>query len=196
MKIMIGLTGPTGAGKSTLTQVAEGLGFRVIDCDLTARTATEKGKPGLDALTKVFGQDILNSDGTLNRVALAQKAFATKEATELLNITLLPYIAEEIKLLAKGDRIVLDAPTLFESGMNAYCCATVAVLADKQTRLERIISRDQIDLDAATLRMNAGKPDEFYKQNADYILYNNDGDEKIKNNYAELLQQIIKENEQ
>lgn len=194
MRIMIGLTGPTGAGKSTLTPVAEELGFRVIDCDLTARTATERGKAGLTALTEAFGKDILNDDGTLNRAALAKKAFVTAEQTRLLNETLLPYIVEEIKLSAKGDRVILDAPTLFESGIDASCCATVAVLADKSTRLRRILSRDQIDIDAANLRMNAGKPDDFYKERADHILYNNDGDEKIKKQYAQLLQQILKEN--
>ena len=69
--------------------------------------------------------------------------------------------------------VLLDAPTLFESGINNMCDSTVAVLADKIIRLSRICERDLIDEEAAMLRINAGKPDEFYLNNADYIIYNN-----------------------
>ena len=84
----IGLTGPTGSGKSAVSVVAEELGFQVINCDIVARKATEKGSIGLLKLAAVFGEDILNPDDTLNRKALAKKAFSTKENTELLNKTL------------------------------------------------------------------------------------------------------------
>ena len=84
MSIVIGLTGPTGSGKSTASITAEKLGFKVIDCDKLARVAVEKGSEGLVALAAAFGDDILNDDGTLNRKKLAEKAFSTKENTELL----------------------------------------------------------------------------------------------------------------
>ena len=71
MSIVIGLTGPTGSGKSSASKIAENFGFQVIDCDKTAREATEKGTEGLKALVSVFGEDILLSDGNLNRIALA-----------------------------------------------------------------------------------------------------------------------------
>ena len=91
MKI-IGLTGPTGAGKSILTATAQRLGFKVIDCDKVARQAVVKDSEGLKALVKVFGADILLENGELDRKALARKAFSTPENTELLNNTLLPHI--------------------------------------------------------------------------------------------------------
>ena len=97
MSLVIGLTGPTGAGKSSVTSVAEELGFKVIDCDKVARVALEKGSSGLDAVAEVFGNDILNEDGSLNRAALAQKAFSTRENTELLNKTVFPYITDLVK---------------------------------------------------------------------------------------------------
>lgn len=185
MKTVLGLTGPTGAGKSTVSQVAESLGIMVIDCDKVARIAVEPGRSGLKAIIEVFGKTILNPDGTLNRKALAKAAFCDKEHTELLNKTLLPHIVKLIKEMMTEDKILLDAPTLFESGLDSICNKTVAVLADKDIRLKRITSRDKIDTDSALLRINAGKDDEFYLEKADYCVYNNgnliETEEKVKN---------------
>lgn len=189
MKI-IGLTGPTGAGKSSLKNAAENLGFKVIDCDKFARKAVEKGTEGLKALVNVFGEDILLSDGNLNRKALAKKAFSSAENTEILNKTLLPFIVDLVMAECDSEYVLLDAPTLFESGLNAKCNATIAVLADKQTRLSRICERDSISKDEAILRINAGKTDDFYKENADYIIYNNGDLELLNNNFLYILKTV------
>ena len=79
MSIIVGLTGPTGAGKSSASAICKNLGIKHIDCDIIARKATEKGEKGLLAVVNAFGADILNNDGTLNRKALAQKAFKDKD---------------------------------------------------------------------------------------------------------------------
>lgn len=183
----IGLTGPTGAGKSAVSVVAKELGFQVINCDIIARRATEKGSIGLLRLAAVFGEDILNPDDTLNRKVLAEKAFSSKENTELLNKTLLPYIARLIDAEIKSDKVLLDAPTLFESGVDSECDFTVAVLADSEIRLSRIIARDNIDETAARLRMSAGKDDAFYIEKADYILYNNGQIDEVKTAFRQIL---------
>ncbi|MEE0896624.1 MAG: dephospho-CoA kinase [Acutalibacteraceae bacterium] len=189
MKI-IGLTGPTGAGKSSLKTVAENLGYKVIDCDITARKAVEKGTKGLMALVNTFGEDILFSDGSLNRKALAQKAFSTPQNTELLNKILLPFITELVLKECEGDKVLLDAPTLFESGLNEKCTATVGVLADRETRIERIKNRDNLSEDEALTRINAGKTDEFYKQNADFVIYNNGETEEFQKEFEVILSKI------
>lgn len=185
--IIIGLTGPTGAGKSSLKPIAEKLGYKVIDCDKTARQAVKQGTKGLIALVSTFGEDILLSDGSLNRKALAQKAFSTPQNTELLNKTLLPFITELVLKECEGDKILLDAPTLFESGLDAKCTATVGVLADRNTRLERIKSRDNISEPQALIRINAGKTDEFYKKNADHIIYNNGDPIEFQREFGVIL---------
>lgn len=190
-KKVIGLTGPTGAGKSSLTNTAKVLGFKVIDCDILARKAVEKGTQGLKALIKVFGEDILLLDGSLNRKRLAEKAFSSKENTELLNKTIFPFIEQLVQSeMENNDRVILDAPTLFESGIDAVCDKTVAVLASSDIRLQRIMERDAISKDAAVLRMNAGKPDEFYKQNADVCIFNNGDSEDFHNKFKQILTDI------
>ncbi len=189
---IIGLTGPTGAGKSSLTEVAQKSGFYVLDCDKLARKAVEKNTCGLKALVNVFGEDILLSSGELDRKKLAQKAFSNKENTELLNKTIFPFITELVREEMKiAGKIILDAPTLFESGLDKICDKTIAVTADTKIRLARIIERDGIDESAAMLRINAGKTDEYYKERADFVLYNNGDLEEFKLAFTKILKEIF-----
>ena len=191
MSIIIGLTGPTGSGKSSASAVAEKFGLKVIDCDKTARKATEKGTEGLKALTKAFGSEILNQDASLNRKALAALAFKNRESTELLNKTILPYIVELVKSEALGQDTLLDAPTLFESGINEICDKTIAVLADREIRLKRITARDNLTLNEAKTRINAGKHERFYKENADYIIYNNGEEKAFIQSFSDIIKEIM-----
>lgn len=189
MSIIIGLTGPTGSGKSTASELARKLGFKVIDCDIIARKAVEKETEGLKALVEVFGEDILEADGGLNRKSLAEKAFKSPENTELLNKTIFPFIIELVNLELDAEKVLLDAPTLYESGLDSICNEVICILSDREIRCKRIMARDNIDIPAALLRINAGKPDDFYKERTKHIIYNN-GDilfltqefEKIINN--------------
>ncbi len=190
MSILIGLTGPTGAGKSSVSPVAQKFGFKVVDCDVLARKAVLPGTSGLSALKQAFGKKIVQADGTLDRKALAAEAFASAEKTELLNRTLLPHIAELVRSELNAERVLLDAPTLFESGLDSLCDCTVAVLADEQKRLCRIMERDGITNSGAKLRMNAGKPNAYYIERADHILYNNDGPLAFEFEAAGLLKTI------
>ena len=189
MKI-IGLTGPTGAGKSNLTETAQNLGFKVIDCDKVARKAVEKESEGLKALVKVFGTDILLENGELNRKALARKAFATLEQTETLNKTLFPFITELVEKEFDSELILLDAPTLIESGLNKKCDKVIGVWADPEIRLKRICERDGLSLEDAKIRLNAGKDESFYKENTDILIYNNGEIPEFRKEISEILTEI------
>ena len=171
--------------------VAAEKGFFVIDCDKTARKAVEPGTPGLSALVSAFGKGILDAGGFLNRKELASAAFSSAEKTELLNKTLLPHIAALIEPELCREYVLLDAPTLYESGLDKKCDITVAVLADVSERTERIIRRDGLTLNEARLRISAGKPDSFYLERADKILYNNGDFKSFLNDANELFDKII-----
>lgn len=190
MRIIVGLTGPTGAGKSSVTEIAAKMGVKVIDCDFYARKATEKGSECLNALVETFGGEILTDSGELNRKALARIAFSSKEKTQLLNKTILPFIKTLVLAQIDADKVLLDAPTLFESGINEICNKTIAVLSDEKIRLKRIMRRDSISEQDAKIRICAGKDEEFFKSNADYIVYNNEDEKDFLREISILLDKI------
>ena len=195
--VVIGLTGPTGAGKSTARQVAKSLGFFVIDADNVARNVTQKGSKLLPLLENEFSGVV--KEGELDRKALGLKAFSSAENTKKLNSITHPFIVSEIKTIIENARedgakfILLDAPTLFEAGANNLCQKTIAVLADKSERLKRIMARDGLTKPQAECRMNASKTDEFYKQNCDIILYNNTQNDLFLAECEKLFKTISRE---
>lgn len=190
--IKLGLTGPTGAGKTTVARLLEQNGIPLVDADAIARTVTEKGSPVLSALADTFGKEILFPDGSLDRRALAAVAFSSKENTEKLNAVTHPAILARIRRAladATGDAVVLDAPLLFETGLDALCDHTAAIVADEAVRLARITARDGISEEAAKKRMAVQPDTAFYAARADILLYNN-GDRSPAMLAADLLAQI------
>lgn len=176
---VMGLTGPTGAGKSEVARVFAQKGCVVIDADVLSRRAVEKGTACLQRLTEVFSADILLPDGSLDRRALATVAFASEEKTALLNSIVHPEVirmtAEALKAAeAAGKTVaVIDAPLLFQAGMETVCHCTVAVLAPAEIRLNRICERDGLTVEQAQNRMNAQPDDAFYEERATVVLRNN-----------------------
>ncbi len=177
--MIIGLTGATGSGKSTVAKrLCEKYGIAHIDCDKIAREITAANSPVLAQLAQVFGEDIILDDGSLDRVALAARAFSSKETTKLLNSIMHPIITS--MALAKVNTftqegktaVLLDAAAIFESKIDKLCAFTVVVSAPAEIRLDRIMFRDSITREKAVHRMGAQLSDEEYAKNADVILYN------------------------
>lgn len=177
MKVF-GLTGKTGAGKSTVAEKLSALGFSVIDGDKIAREITEKGKPALRELAKEFGCDIIKEDGSLDRKLLASRAFKDKESTARLNGITHPIIKAEFENeLKKAETegfsyAVIDAAALLESSCKDLCEKIIVVTAPEDIRLSRILRRDGITKEQALIRMNAQFPDEYYNEKADILIRN------------------------
>lgn len=176
--VVYGLTGKTGAGKSTACKFLKEKGFYAVDCDLIARKVTEKGSDVLLHLSEAFGEDILFPDGTLNRSLLAQRAFQSKEKTQLLNKITHTAIDEVIRKELKEaesrgfSKAIIDGAALLESPSKRLCEKMIVVTAPFELRLERILSRDNISSSQALSRLNAQKEDEYYLSQADIIIRN------------------------
>lgn len=183
---VIGLTGQTGAGKSTVSGVFRENGFAVIDADGVSRSVTKKGTECLEKLSETFGDVIMNADGTLNRKALAGIVFTDRGELEKLNKIIYPYITEKIvgiikKFSEAGERFVLlDAPTLFESGSDSLCRVIVSVTADFSVRKERIIERDGLSEKQAENRMNSQLSEDFFRENSDFVIENNGTPDELR----------------
>ena len=173
-----GLTGKSGSGKTTASMLLEKKGFYVVDGDILARKATEKGSPVLKKLADFFGDDILLPDGTLDRRKTAERAFSTPENTKKLNeithgeIDRLFSIEIEKAKKAGYENCLFDAAALLESPSKERCDKIIVVTAPLEVRLKRILARDSITEQEALRRINAQKDDEYYFRHADILIRN------------------------
>ncbi len=174
--LIIGLTGQTGAGKSTVAGILAEKGFIIIDGDSIAREITAAGSPVLKMLAAEFGADIIQDDGSLNRKLLGSRAFASRETTQRLNEITHPAITGKIiKIIKtaekKGEKaVVIDAAALLESGIAKMCDMVAVVTAPEKTRLHRIMKRDGLNREETLKRMLAQQNEEYYKEHADVVI--------------------------
>lgn len=173
---VIGLTGQTGAGKTSLCRLLKVAGLEVIDCDITARKAVENPNV-LAALCERFGND-LAPGGVLNRAELARRAFSSADGTAALNAITHPEITRLVLCdIAQAKQcgvrgIVVDAAALLASPLAKECDLIAAVVAPLEARIERIMRRDSITRSAALCRINAQPTEEYYLTKADIIVSN------------------------
>lgn len=181
MKKVIGITGNSGSGKTTATKILKRLfDAEVIDADKVVRELSVPGTKYLDAIKEKFGESVFLEDGILNRKTLAEKIYNSKEDLEVLNGLTFKYVVEEIKFRieeSKSEIIVLDAPLLFESGLNENCTAVIGLTAPFELKVERIVKRDGISEETAYSRINIQAKDEFYLNKADVVIENDNQDE-------------------
>ena len=159
MSRILGLTGGIACGKSTISAYLKEFGLPVIDADECSRAVVEKGSIGLENLTEIFGNKILENDGTLNRKALGQIVFSDSEQLSLLNSVMEPLIREEIfrrlNQENNADLVVLDAPLLIEQHYDKICDFIMTIDVPKKIQLERLIERDKLSEDEAKSRIES-----------------------------------------
>lgn len=190
-KRVIGLTGQTGAGKTEISRILTELGARVVSADKAAREAVQDSEVKA-AMCARFG-DVLLPDRSLDRRKLAQIAFSSPKKTAALNAITHPKIAQimlrEAEELPCGT-VFFDASQLFESGEDLYCDTIISVIADRDIRVQRLISRDGLSRPEIELRMSAQLSEEFFKQHSDYIIVNNGSDAELHAAVRELYERL------
>ena len=179
---IIGLTGPSGAGKGEVGMRVQRLGIPVIDTDAVYHEILRPPSLCLEELLRTFGKSILAPDGTLDRGALAALVFdkdddARRRHQRLNEITHRYVIERSFALLEHyamdgASAAVIDAPLLIESGLDQICDGVIVVLADREVRLDRLLARDQKDKAAIITRLDAQPQDDFYLARADAVIYN------------------------
>ena len=171
--LIVGLTGGTGAGKTSALAALEDLGGTVLDCDAVYHQMLRTDPALRGAITAAFGP-VFCPDGSLDRQKLGTLVFSDHAALDRLNAIVYEYLPPELLRRAQGHTLVgLDAISLMESGLGKLCACTVAVLAPAEDRVRRIMARDGISEDYARLRISAQQPDVFYRERCSQILENN-----------------------
>ena len=191
--LVIGLTGPSGAGKGEVGRIFSAYGLPVINADEVYHRLLLPPSSCLKELTAEFGGEILTPTGELDRKKLSETVFANPTALQRLNSITHRYVMEEIRrqleqLRRAGTRAaVLDAPQLFEAGADKDCGTVISVLAEKRLRIERIMARDGIDAERAIRRVNAQKSDDYFRTHSDYVIENNGSTEHLLPRVCKIL---------
>ena len=178
MKI-IGLCGTSGSGKGMAGRFFSAFGCRVIDTDKLYHGMIESDSECSREIISEFGETVKNESGGVERKKLSQIVFSDKERLEALNRIAHKYVKLVCLEIAERERrsgteiLIIDAPQLFEAGMQEDCDATVAVIAERETRIERICNRDRISAERAIARIEAQHTDEFFSEHCDYVIENN-----------------------
>ena len=190
----IGITGGIGSGKSTVTKYLVKKGYEVIDCDKLARQVVEKGSPALSEIVQAFGSDILDEEGNLNRSATAELVFHDDSKREILNSITHRAIYDIIdrKVSERPDgSYFIDAPLLFESGMEKDLDVVWLVSCRDDVRIKRIEQRDGMAEDMIQARIASQMDEEEKKMKAGEILDNSGTREELYDQVERLLEKYL-----
>ena len=172
--LIVGITGPTGAGKTSALRALEQLGGCVLDCDAIYHDMLRSDENLRNAIKSAFG-NVFTPDGRLDRQKLGTLVFGDPQQLERLNTIIYAHIPRELerRMAASPAPIIgIDAINLVESGLSKLCDRTLAVLAPVEDRIRRIMARDGISDEYARLRVAAQKDDAFYRTHCTDILEN------------------------
>lgn len=198
--LTIGLAGGSGSGKGTVASVFAEYGIPSIDTDYIYRKMTSPGGECIPLLAEEFGFGIILADGSLNRKALARIVFSEggEGAKKRLEAITHKLILEEVRKILEEYRkagkaaALVDAPLLFESGFDRECDKIIAVVADKPTRVMRIINRDKISEEQAKRRIEAQLPDDYIISKSDFLIVNNGEISELKIQIENIINSLLK----
>lgn len=190
---IIGITGGIASGKSTVSLYLQELGFTIVDADLASRAVVEPGEEAYHQVVKAFGEDILLTDGNIDRVKLGSIIFNDQEKRLLLNGIVHPAVRNWMRVkteaaLASGEETVfMDIPLLFESKLTFMVDKTLLIYVDEQVQLERLMNRNGLSETEALARINSQMPLADKKALADAVIDNNGDINETKRQVKTIL---------
>ncbi|MEY8756130.1 dephospho-CoA kinase [Peribacillus frigoritolerans] len=190
---IIGITGGIASGKSTVSLYLQELGFTIVDADLASRAVVEPGEEAYHQVVKAFGEDILLTDGNIDRVKLGSIIFNDQEKRLLLNGIVHPAVRNWMRVkteaaLASGEETVfMDIPLLFESKLTFMVDKTLLIYVDEQVQLKRLMNRNGLSETEALARINSQMPLADKKALADAVIDNNGDINETKRQVKAIL---------
>ena len=192
--LRIGLCGGSGSGKGYICNILKSMDFPCLDTDALVHLMYNKDQSLISSLAKIFGNQIISSSGGIDRKILREIVFSDRNALETLNITVHQKVSEYCrnwmdeheKSCVKA--VFIDAPQLFEAGMENDFHYIISVIAPEETRICRIIERDKITKEQATKRISNQLSNEDYIKRSHFVINNGEND-----NPEEQLKRILYE---
>ena len=189
--MILGITGGTGCGKTTLLKEIQKLGGLVLDCDAIYHELLRTDKKMLAAIDARFPGTVV--DGKLDRKKLGPIVFSDDQA--LLDLNAITHKAVKEKVIhilgINRELAAIDAIELFDGGLSELCDVTVAVTAPEEDRIQRLLQRDGISREHAALRIRAQKPESYFRENCDHILENNGTKEDFEEKCFAFLKKLL-----
>jgi dephospho-CoA kinase len=191
-RVIIYLTGGIATGKSTVAKIFSELGAYVIDADKIAHKVIMKGTRAYNKIVEIFGKDILDETGEIDRKKLGKIVFKDKnllaKLEEITHPEVLSYMSQELADL-KSDIVIIEIPLIFEKKLELH--PNVLVYAPRHIQKKRLIERDNISEEEAEMRISAQMDIEEKKKLADYVIDNSGSIEETKRQVKEILERII-----
>jgi dephospho-CoA kinase len=191
-----GLTGGIGSGKSTVAELLRARGIPVFDADEAARAATRPGGPGWKEVAEALGPDVVRPDATLDRPAIARRAFADPSLRRRLEEIIHPLVDRAARewrerCLAENRPLAfVCGPLLLETGRDRDLDGVVAVVATEEARVRRVVDRDRVAPEAVRARMAAQMSDVERMTRAAFVLLNDGGPEELQAQVESLLARL------
>ena len=192
---VVGITGPSGAGKTTALRELERFGARVIDCDALYHELLKTDAALAAALAARFPEAC--ADGAVDRKKLASIVFADPSALEDLNAISHRFVREAVTrrlrewAMAGGTLAAVDAVELIAGGLGERCDLVLGVLAGRETRIERIMRRDALSFGQAAARIDAQRGEDYFREKCDHILYNNGNEDQFSDTCREYFTEVL-----
>ena len=175
MAIIVGITGGISSGKTTIAKYLESLGYKVYYADDAGKRVMQQ-QTIIDEIVSIFDNNVLNTDGSLNRKAIADVVFSNPDKLKQLNNIVHPAVANDFKkilmTLGEDEVIIKESAILFESKGNESCDFVILITAPEDVRVQRVIERDGVSEQEVKNRMNNQLPELEKAQKADFVLNN------------------------
>lgn len=192
---VIGITGSSGSGKTTVCKIIKKLyNSEILDADKVAKElSNDVNSDYYREMVKLFGKECLLEDNMLNRKKIAEIIYQDEAKRESLNNLTFNYVVKKMKKdlseIKDKDLVIIDAPLLYEAGVDKLCDTVIAIIAEKSNKVKRICLRDGIDELFAKKRLLIQNEDDFYINKADYVIYNNKDFKELKESIKKVLEE-------
>ncbi len=176
--LKIGITGGIGSGKSLICDIFKTLGVPVYSSDIEAKNILDEDPSMNSELKKIFGEEIYDQKGHLNRKIVAEKVFNDPDALQALNSIVHPIVRNHFLIWVEKNKeapyIIKEAAILIESGAHKDVDAIVTVFTPEELRIERVMKRDKVSRESVQARINKQMKENEKVELSDYVIYNDD----------------------